>query len=483
MATFDQSGVNIDTFDVVYDNLAQRLAQKINPLLPVGETVDTSSTSIFGRLISLIAEPIAQQEQLIQQIALSKDIDSATGLDLDDIVRLSNMYRKAASPAYAYLILYGDIGTLVNTGNLVSSKQSGDIFSTLDTVTFGVVNCIGVEYNVGSFVAGDVFSIDYIVDGSLNQYVPIAVTATTTDTATTICAKLALQTSVISSVIKATADADRITFQFIDENLTGEFVATANLVAERSYMGVGSESTTLADVQLEQGSINTITTSVLGWRGVYNPFPSVAATPDESDESLRFRYKNILGSQFGNKASMEAALNAISGVRYVKIQENVITSVTPDGRSGNGIAVVVLGGSEQLIAQTIFNYNSVGCLTDGDITEVITDINGGSQEVKFSRPNTKEIEIVMSLIVYPDFPTNGVDLIRQKIVEYFDTLGVGESVALSRLYTPMNEIKGFAINTIKAGVVGSAVYYNNIVPIAYNEIATISYSDIKFGGA
>lgn len=483
MAYFDKTGFNIEGYASIYERLADRLASKINPLLPIGEVVDTSDTSIFGRLIALIAEPLSQQDELLQQVVLSKDIDSAEGNDLDDIVRLGNVYRLPATPASAYLIVYGDIGTFINVGNTVTSRTSGDTFSLIESTTFSQSQAFGVEYSIDSFVAGDVFTLSYIADGLLNEYVPITVMATSLDTPTSICEKLALQTTILSSVITAVNDGERITFKFIDENFTGTFTPSANLIAERSYMGVNSESVTLSDISLPENTITSISSSVLGWRGVYNPFPTIAALPNESDVDLRARYKNTLGFQVGNEEAMLGGISALPSVRYVKIQENSITSVTPDGRSGNGIAVVVLGGNSTQIASTIYKYNSTGCLTDGDITEVISDINGGTHEIKFSRPNTKEIEIVMQLIVYPNFPNNGADLIRQKIVEYFDTLGVGDQVALSRLYTPINSIDGFAITNMKARVKGSGSYLTDVVPISYNEIAAISYSDISFGGS
>lgn len=483
MATIDQTGIKVDSFADVYEKLAAKVAEKINPLLPSGKTVDTSETSIFGRLISIIAEPIYNQEQLIEQFYFSKDIDSADGLNLDELVRLSNMYRKTASKGYAYLHLYGDIGVTVNAGNEVAVKNTNDKFVTLSDVTFSTTSCVGVEYEIGSFVAGDTFTINYALDFSSNEFLPITVVATSVDTAQTLCNKIAQQANNVSTLIEAVAGNEIVTIKTVTKSQTATFTNTANLTATRSYMPVGSDSVDFPDVQFESDTITIVSSSVLGWRGVNNPFPSLAAEPTETDNALKNRYRTIQGTQFGMLESMKASLDAIPNVRYSNIQENIISSVSPDGRSGNGISVIVLGGDEDVIAETIFKYNAVGCLTDGIISRTVTDVNGNSHTVKFSRPEDVEIEIVMNLNISQDFPTNGADQIRQKIVEYVETLNVGESVAISRLFTPINEVKGFAVSKIKVGVVGSGIYYTDILPIEYNQIARISYTDVKFGGA
>jgi GT2 family glycosyltransferase len=49
-----------------------------------------------------------------------------------------------------------------------------------------------------------------------------------------------------------------------------------------------------------------------------------------------------------------------------------------------------------------------------------------------------------------------------------------------RLFSPINTVRGFSVNTLSIGKVGDSFGMSNIT-IAFNELATISESDITFG--
>jgi uncharacterized phage protein gp47/JayE len=87
----------------------------------------------------------------------------------------------------------------------------------------------------------------------------------------------------------------------------------------------------------------------------------------------------------------------------------------------------------------------------------------------------------MSLTVYPDFPTGGQIAIKQAIVEYFNNLSVGEDVYYSRLYEPINSVRGFSVRNLKINRLGQTLVTEDII-LGFNEIATISYENIKIGG-
>ena len=87
----------------------------------------------------------------------------------------------------------------------------------------------------------------------------------------------------------------------------------------------------------------------------------------------------------------------------------------------------------------------------------------------------------MSLVTYPDFPTNGNARIKAAIVEWFNNLNVGEDIHYSRLYEPINSIDGFAVRNLKFGYKGGTLGLEDVI-IQHNEIATISAEDINIGG-
>ena len=178
-------------------------------------------------------------------------------------------------------------------------------------------------------------------------------------------------------------------------------------------------------------------------------------------------------------SAMYGALRSIKGVRFVNIQENTL-DVSISGIPSHTIAVVVLGGNEDLIGQAILDNIPVGIGTYGDISNVATDVNDNPVTVKFARPDLVPIAINLTLTIYPDFPDNGTALIRQALVDYIAGFNVGEDVLYSRLFTPINGVRGFAVNSLTIGKVGFPLTASNIV-LNYRELANISFSDITFG--
>jgi uncharacterized phage protein gp47/JayE len=139
-----------------------------------------------------------------------------------------------------------------------------------------------------------------------------------------------------------------------------------------------------------------------------------------------------------------------------------------------------LGGDEDAIAQAIFANLPLGINTGGDETRSALDINGNPNEIKFSRPSFVPIKVNMTLTIDATFPDNGAAQIRQAVVDFFSGLQVGDDILYSRLFSPINTVRGFSVNTLSIGKVGDSFGTSNIT-IAFNELATISESDITFG--
>lgn len=88
----------------------------------------------------------------------------------------------------------------------------------------------------------------------------------------------------------------------------------------------------------------------------------------------------------------------------------------------------------------------------------------------------------MSLKALPNFPTNGKNMIKQAIVDYFNSLDVGEDILYSRLFEPINSIQGFSANNLRIGKVTGNLGVDDIV-LKFNELATIRPEDILIGGS
>lgn len=478
MATLTDNGLEWDKYGTIFSKLQTIAQTKFESLLPEDDTLSTDESSVLGRILAILSEAEADNEELVYELYSSLDPEQASGLLLDKLVGLFGITRKQATPAIAGLILRGDIGVTVPSGSYVSNTKTGDRFTTYSDVTFSNNNATGVVISFSSVTEGTAYSLRFKQNNSENTYQPISIEALSTDTIQTLATRFSQTINAVSSVVTSFVDNDyNLHVKFINFNYTGNFSVTGLSSIIQSYMPVVSVSYTFtASTQLE-GDLNVIQSTVLGWREVYNPYDSIASTDTESDSDLRTRFKYTKGFRtVGTRQAIVGALYQISGVRFVSLQEN-IQDREVDGRVGHGISVTVLGGDDTDIGNVIAAYRPVGCYTNGNMSVTQYDENGLPYVVNFSRPEIVPIQIQLGLITDNTFPTDGVAKITDALLNYFDNLNVGQDIMWSQLLTPINTITGQSVSSIKIGVKGQALTTDNI-EISYNQLASLSYEDI-----
>jgi uncharacterized phage protein gp47/JayE len=76
------------------------------------------------------------------------------------------------------------------------------------------------------------------------------------------------------------------------------------------------------------------------------------------------------------------------------------------------------------------------------------------------------------------FPADGAAQIKQAILEYAaENFSVGDDVAASRLYTPINSIAGHEVNYLYIGTAPSPSG-STTIPIEFNRIASFDPANI-----
>jgi hypothetical protein len=84
----------------------------------------------------------------------------------------------------------------------------------------------------------------------------------------------------------------------------------------------------------------------------------------------------------------------------------------------------------------------------------------------------------MTIVKDGTFPSDGVTLIEDALLTHISTLGIGEDVLYSRLYTPINSATGgFYVTSLTIGTTVAPSGTTNIV-IPFNNIANLSRSNI-----
>lgn len=484
MAKFTENSFEIDGLVQIRERLTESANAKFQPLLN-GQTLSTDDSGIIGRQLAILSEPLALQEEALQAVVTSFDPQQAAGTILDDLVYLTmGDYRLDSDPASGLLIVFGTVGSVIYDGASARSKVTGDVFNFDNPVIFNATACNGVEFDVVLSSVESVYSMTYGVDGKPSQNPPIELLSLPTDTKETLAARIAQTINSQTSDLVATVTNSNKVNVFIRNRMdVGFFNTTSNLPIESSYMPVYATSATYTAVSQDADTINQINSGATsGWLSVTNPYATAESTPVESDSDLRYRWRLSKASNaFGDYDSMLSSLLRVRGVKFVNIQQN-ITSQPNGERINQGVSVVVQGGNGQDVANEIFRNLPIGTVTNGVEEYFASDITGTNHSVKVSRPNLVPIKISMSLKALPNFPTNGKNMIKQAIVDYFNSLDVGEDILYSRLFEPINSIQGFSANNLKIAKVTGALGVNDIV-IKFNELATIRPEDILIGGS
>ena len=478
---FDDQGLVVDDIDSVKQQMIDKAKVLYAPYLN-GTELKTNDSSVLGRLFSITSVPAVQNASILPAWIASLDLNQAEGLALDFLAAIHNVKRLDASQAEGLVILFGDVGVTVPQNTRIANARNGDVFTT-NTSTFLDNNDVnGVEIEINTISSPII--INYTINGYLSTSPPITVELGVNDTTTSqVADRIVDAVNAQSSYLIASKNNDNSVKVVIEnQNNNGDFTTSSNLTIVRSYKHCRITSETYASEEADENTITVRKNTVVGFRGVTNPFKVFASEPVESDEKLRYRLKLNKGSgSVGSYNSILFALNSVKGVTFANIQQNTTQNVSGSGITNNGVSITVQGGNENDIALALFETLPVDTVTVGTIEKNVTDINGGVHKINFSRPVLIPIEISMSLTVYPDFPTGGQIAIKQAIVEYFNNLSVGEDVYYSRLYEPINSVRGFSVRNLKINRLGQTLVTEDII-LGFNEIATISYENIKIGG-
>lgn len=131
--TLSSSGLSTKTFE---DILAEMSAEVLaSPTLNPDGRSNLGPDSAIGVLLNIVADKIAEREQLTQAVYASQYL-TAEGASLDAFVALRGLTRLAASASLATLTLTGTDGTLIAAGKQVRDPlRPSVLWTTLTSVT------------------------------------------------------------------------------------------------------------------------------------------------------------------------------------------------------------------------------------------------------------------------------------------------------------------------------------------------------------
>ncbi len=244
---------------------------------------------------------------------------------------------------------------------------------------------------------------------------------------------------------------------------------------------VVAECTTPGAVSADPGTINIIATPQTGWAPplgtVTNPAAATVGDPVEPDSSLRARQAiSVALPALTPIASTIAAVLALNGVTRVAPGyptpsgpgtsiENPTGATDSWNNPAHSITLVVEGGATSDIGLAIYLKKTIGCLTNGTTSTVVTDPNTGYTEtISFYRPTYVQPYVGVYLHGLTNFTSATTAAVQAAIVAYLNSLAIGESVVYSSLYgaavsvMPTPSQPEFSIKSLTLGTTATGLF-------------------------
>lgn len=238
------------------------------------------------------------------------------------------------------------------------------------------------------------------------------------------------------------------------------------------------------DIRAAAGEIVTIATPTFGWQAVINTAAAVPGAPVESDAALRRR--QATSTALPSRTVFEGTLGAVAsvpGVTRWRGYENDTSEPDDNGLPPHSITVVVEGGDDAAIAQSIAAKKSPGCYTHGDVLYETRDKHGSPNVIRFFRPTSTPVAVNVEIRPFGGYVAATGEAIRNNIADYINSMNIGDDVLLSKLYSPINAAepnpgqRSFDVLSLSIGVKGGATMPVTL-PISYKGVAVCSLDDV-----
>ena len=223
-----------------------------------------------------------------------------------------------------------------------------------------------------------------------------------------------------------------------------EFItdADATIPTGSTTVDVAMTAAQAGPVPADAGTLTRVVSLVSGWDTITNAAGAVLGALEETDEAYRARQRQLIGKTSLTQAvSLRAAIIEAGATRAIVHENDTTATVTTQGLdiSANSIMCIVLGGVNADIAEAIGNTKGLGVGTSGS-----TLVSG----IRFQRVTETPIIVNVTLDTDSTFLSDGLATIRDGLAAAATQWGIGATVVVSRLYTPINVVSGHTVTAL-----------------------------------
>lgn len=442
MAGVTENGLEIKTFrDIVADVQAE---------LDDGDSgivITDESNKIANNVAMSIILAITEAWQFTEEVYNSANIYKATGTSLDKLVTYRRLIRLAAEQSTGQVEMFCTGRTVVNSNTRFRDTR-GRLLTCSDNRTLGTSLFRSATITLGTVVTGVRYYL--VIAGTEYSY-----TAQAGDTDTEVLAGIKqVIDSTSSSSITTTVTDTSLTFNIIlPENASVIF--HPNIVLGDFSSLVTATAVDTGPLNFPANSVTSLVNPVASVISVTNPESFTVGRDEETDSELRARFLRTPAAT--REATVDSILRAVDNIEDVettKLINNPSDSTSVDGLPPHSFEVIVEGGDDTLIANTIFQRAAAGIQSFGSTTVVVEDSKGGSHSIGFSRPTPLYIffKVTYEPLSSGSVPSNIETLIKDAIVAYSEEMTSSDNIIPSRFSVPIyNNVTGLGEVIVEAG--------------------------------
>jgi uncharacterized phage protein gp47/JayE len=245
---------------------------------------------------------------------------------------------------------------------------------------------------------------------------------------------------------------------------------------------VSATCTVTGPYEAAPGEVDTVVTSIYGVAadGVDNV---AAATPGRNRETateVKARHTIVTATSGEDDVSaIYLAVSQVAGVSALRVFENDTDSaigVIP----ARSIHVVTIGGDADEIAAAISTNKTATVATYGSQSvSVYNSTTGQTKVIKYDIGSTVPIHINIEYTpVAGVFPSNGEDLMREYLIDFFDDYKIGDDVIYTSLYKPIYSVPGIIVDVFEIHTSDPPTGHTSDITIDIDELATLVTGNI-----
>lgn len=170
---------------------------------------------------------------------------------------------------------------------------------------------------------------------------------------------------------------------------------------EQVTSNLSYETVEYGDISLPLGTITKMVTGVNGMTAVNNAIKYSPGRQAETDSQIRERYAASIAIRGSGTIGRICAslLSDVDGCDYAEGYENPTDATDAEGRPPHSIEIVVRGGDDTAVAETIWTGKAAGIRSYGQHYAYINDSQGVQQYVQFSRIENCVLHLQIALEV------------------------------------------------------------------------------------